>query len=59
MLKLLNSANHATALELARVPELIKGYGHVKERNLKAARARWSDLMQQLRQPASAEQQAA
>jgi uncharacterized membrane protein YcaP (DUF421 family) len=31
----------------------------VKERNLKAARARWSDLMQQLRQPASAEQQAA
>jgi len=26
------------------VPENIKGYGHVKERNIRAARALWSSL---------------
>ena len=45
----LTFANHATALEIARVPELIKGYGHVKERNLRAARAKWTGLMGEFR----------
>ena len=36
---------HAQALEIARIPEQIKGYGHVKERHLQAARARWAELM--------------
>ena len=33
------------AAEIARVPEEIRGYGHVKERHLKAARAKWDGLM--------------
>ena len=33
------------ALEVARWPEAIKGYGHVKERHLAKAQARWAQLM--------------
>ena len=42
----LSPANHALALEIAAVPEQIKGFGHVKERNLAAARERWQALME-------------
>jgi len=45
VLKQLNTENHAWALELARLPEQIKGFGHVKERNVKAVRMQWSALM--------------
>ena len=45
VLQTLGSGNHAQALEIARIPEQIKGYGHVKERHLQAARARWAELM--------------
>jgi indolepyruvate ferredoxin oxidoreductase len=41
----LNTDNHARAVEIARVPESIKGFGHVKERNLATARQRWADLL--------------
>ena len=41
----LKADNHVQALEMARIPEKIKGYGHVKERNLRAVRQQWSDLM--------------
>ena len=54
----LNSENHATAVEIARIPEQIKGYGHVKERNLKPARERWNALMAQYRDPAATAAQA-
>ncbi|MDR6854030.1 indolepyruvate ferredoxin oxidoreductase family protein [Variovorax guangxiensis] len=47
----LNAGNHALALEIASLPEQIRGYGHVKERNLKAARTRWADLMAKWRDP--------
>ncbi len=47
----LNAANHATGVEIARIPEQIKGYGHVKERNLKAARLQWQALLVQWRSP--------
>jgi indolepyruvate ferredoxin oxidoreductase len=33
------------AAEIARIPEEIRGYGHVKERHVKAARAKWDALM--------------
>ncbi len=56
VLKGLSSENHATAVEIARIPEQIKGYGHVKERNLKAARTRWAELMAQYRDPQAARQ---
>jgi indolepyruvate ferredoxin oxidoreductase len=45
----LSTANHATAVELARIPEQIKGYGHVKERHLLAARQNWAALSQALK----------
>jgi indolepyruvate ferredoxin oxidoreductase len=38
-------SKHALALEIARIPEKIKGYGHVKERHLKSAREQWDGLM--------------
>ena len=56
VLGLLSSDKHAQAVEIARIPEQIKGYGHVKERNLKAARARWTELMGQWRNPGAAPQ---
>ncbi|WP_332813183.1 indolepyruvate ferredoxin oxidoreductase family protein [Ramlibacter sp.] len=54
----LDAANHALALEIAAIPEQVKGYGHVKERNLAAARTRWAGLMQRW-DTAGAERQAA
>jgi indolepyruvate ferredoxin oxidoreductase len=47
----LNAGNHAQAVEIACIPEKIKGFGHVKERNLVAARQQWQALMQQWRSP--------
>ena len=44
LLAQLNASNAATALEIARLPEQIKGFGHVKERNVAAAQAKWSEL---------------
>ncbi len=40
----LNALNHAHAVDVARVPENIKGFGHVKERNIQAARSLWTAL---------------
>jgi indolepyruvate ferredoxin oxidoreductase len=40
----LTAERHAHALAMARVPETIRGYGHVKLANLATARARWSEL---------------
>jgi indolepyruvate ferredoxin oxidoreductase len=45
------------ALQIARIPEDIRGYGHVKERHLAAAMPKWSALMAQWR--AGGEQKAA
>jgi indolepyruvate ferredoxin oxidoreductase len=41
----LTATNHALALDIASLPDQIRGYGHVKERNLAAARTRWTGLM--------------
>jgi indolepyruvate ferredoxin oxidoreductase len=53
LLTTLNASNLALAVEIARIPEEIRGYGHVKERHLKAARPKWSGLMAQWRTPAA------
>ncbi|OBS31257.1 indolepyruvate ferredoxin oxidoreductase [Tepidimonas fonticaldi] len=37
------------ALEIARWPARVKGFGHVKERNLRAARPLWDDLLRRWR----------
>jgi indolepyruvate ferredoxin oxidoreductase len=47
----LRADNHALALEIASLPEQIRGYGHVKDRNLAAARTRWSELLAKWRNP--------
>ena len=47
----LNPSNHSQAVEIARIPEQIKGFGHVKERNLAAARVQWQQLMAQWQHP--------
>jgi indolepyruvate ferredoxin oxidoreductase len=44
VLEKLSDSTHAHALDVARVPETIKGFGHVKERNIRAARALWASL---------------
>ena len=48
-LSTLSAGKLALAVEIARVPEDIRGYGHVKERHLKAARPKWEALMQRWR----------
>jgi indolepyruvate ferredoxin oxidoreductase len=54
----LSAANHGLATEIARIPDQIKGFGHVKAANLAAARVQWERLLQQWRQPESARQAA-
>ncbi len=49
LLQTLNADNRALATDIARVPEDIRGYGHVKERHLKIARPKWDALMQRWR----------
>jgi indolepyruvate ferredoxin oxidoreductase len=43
--------NHALAVELARIPEQIRGFGHVKERHLRAAKEREAELLALFRAP--------
>lgn len=51
----LSESRHGLALEIARIPEQIKGFGHVKARHLAAAQRHWADLMARWRgQPAAA-----
>ncbi len=39
----LNAQNHALAVNVAKVPEQIKGFGHVKERHIEAAMLQWQN----------------
>ncbi|GKT22932.1 indolepyruvate ferredoxin oxidoreductase family protein [Acidovorax sp. SUPP3334] len=55
----LTADNLSLAADIARIPEDIRGYGHVKERHLKAARAKWAGLMEQWRHPQTAVRQSA
>jgi indolepyruvate ferredoxin oxidoreductase len=50
--------NHDLAVELARIPELIRGYGHVKEAHLVRAKGKEAELLARWRNP-HAEQAAA
>ena len=54
----LTPANHGLAVELARIPDDIRGYGHVKDRHLKAAKANEAQLIAayRLAKPAEAQQ---
>jgi indolepyruvate ferredoxin oxidoreductase len=50
----LTSDNHALAVALASIPEKIRGFGHVKQRNLAAAKADEAVLLEQFRTGAPA-----
>jgi indolepyruvate ferredoxin oxidoreductase len=54
----LNAQNHDLAVDIACLPDQIKGYGHVKARHLAAVRPKWAALMQQWRDPAAQRQAA-
>jgi indolepyruvate ferredoxin oxidoreductase len=45
LLERLDHDSHPLAVEIASIPEDIRGYGHVKERHLRTARAKWDSLM--------------
>jgi len=49
LLRTLSADKRALAAEIARIPEDIRGYGHVKARHLAAARPKWEALMQRWR----------
>ena len=52
LLERLERANHALAIELAGIPEHIRGYGHVKQAAIDQAKAREAALLARLRDPA-------
>ena len=43
---------HGLAVEIAALPETMRGFGHVKERNVAAAKAREAELLEAFRNPA-------
>jgi len=51
----LGADNHGLAVQLASIPEDIRGYGHVKREHLQKARARQADLLAKLRGQAPAQ----
>jgi len=51
LLKGLSNERLALAVEIASIPEGIRGYGHVKERHLEAAQAKRSQLLAQWNGP--------
>ena len=52
MLANLSQKNHRTAVELASLPERVRGFGHVKERNVAAVAVERDRLLQQFRDAA-------
>ena len=51
LLAKLDRDNHALAVEIASIPEEIRGYGHIKEANAAKAATRWTTLLAQWRSP--------
>ncbi|MDP3239010.1 MAG: indolepyruvate ferredoxin oxidoreductase family protein, partial [Reyranella sp.] len=53
LLATLGQDNHAVAVQIASVPETMRGFGHVKEKNVKAAKEREASLLAAYRSPAA------
>lgn len=53
VLATLDQNNHAMAVQIAGVPETMRGFGHVKEKNVKAAKEREASLLAAYRSPAT------
>jgi len=54
LLKGLNTENHGIAVQIASIPEHIRGYGHVKNNQLGTAKAREAELLAAFHNPAPA-----
>ena len=50
----LKKENHGIAVEIARTPEVIRGYGHIKERAMEAAAVHQAHLLELFRDPEKA-----
>ncbi len=55
----LRRENHALALEIASLPETVRGYGHVKAKHIVAAREKRKELLARFQTPSSRERAAA
>ena len=53
LLSNLSPGNHALAVNIASIPEKIRGYGHVKERHIEEAKAEQEQLLSAFRNPVS------
>ncbi len=53
VLATLDQNNHALAVQIASVPETMRGFGHIKEKNVKAAKEREASLLAAWRNPAT------
>jgi indolepyruvate ferredoxin oxidoreductase len=53
LLATLDHNNHGLAVQIASLPETMRGFGHVKEKNVASAREREASLLAAYRQPAS------
>jgi indolepyruvate ferredoxin oxidoreductase len=51
LLARLTPGNLALAVEIASIPELIRGYGHIKTRHLKQAEKQRAELLQKFNAP--------
>jgi indolepyruvate ferredoxin oxidoreductase len=51
LLAKLSPANHALAVQIASMPEEIRGFGHVKARHLAAARKKQDELFERFEHP--------
>lgn len=49
ILQRLDQENHGPAVELARLPQEMRGFGHVKEANVRRAKAKEAELLEQFR----------
>jgi indolepyruvate ferredoxin oxidoreductase len=47
----LTAENHAIAVDIANLPQQIRGFGHIKEANLKTTKAREATLLDAFRSP--------
>ena len=53
LLATLSQDNHALAVQIASVPETMRGFGHVKEKNVRSAKEREASLLATYRSPAA------
>jgi indolepyruvate ferredoxin oxidoreductase len=51
VLSTLDGDNHALAVQLAGIPETMRGYGHIKDRNVKTAKEHEATLLAAYRRP--------